>query len=263
MNALGFQTEEARTAHVQEEHLKPFENPYGFLQEHMAAAMGLDSQGKPKPCPKPSGQGGPTPNAPPMSAGRSMQGQTATSRPESTPMSRDATMRRQGSAAGGRPGEKIGNTGRNAGAKTDAAPPVGDGRLAAGIQGAGTVDPQDLFANLGNSLDSVSGNFMSDFGTYRSVTPNDTPESNKDSVVSEPTSDIPEGAVLDIAMTMDNALDLDLLMNMDNFGVETHDEGNNEMLSEQLLRFPLEDVLKDFSGPFRVDTSRYFMDASS
>ena len=31
----------------QEEHVKPFENPFGYLQEQMSATLGLDAQGNP------------------------------------------------------------------------------------------------------------------------------------------------------------------------------------------------------------------------
>ncbi|KAK4113156.1 hypothetical protein N656DRAFT_778690, partial [Canariomyces notabilis] len=110
MNSMGFQSEEALNAHREEEHVKPYENPYGFLQEQITSALGLDAQGQPKPAQQLNSQEPAALAAPPMSASVSKQGQTPRSKPESaaTPMSRGASMRRQGSAAGAKAGEVVG-----------------------------------------------------------------------------------------------------------------------------------------------------------
>jgi hypothetical protein len=258
MNSISFQTEEALNAHRQEEHIKPFENPYTFVQEQMAAALGLDAQGLP---PK---QEISTPTAPPMSSSLSKQGQTPRIKPDpaAAQMSRGASMRRQGSAAGSKPGETVGTPGRNGPIRNDRTPRLGDGRLPVAKQEVdawanSTVDPQNLFANLGHSLDAVTGNILSDYGTYRSLTPNDTPESSKDSGASEPTSDIAEGVALDIDLAWQQPIDNDLLWDLNNINMEPFD---SDMIGGDSLQFPLEDMATDFSKPFQFDTSMFSMD---
>lgn len=252
MNLIGFTTEEALNAHRQEEHIKPFENPLGFVQEQMAAAFGLDAQGNPKATTKPSNQGAPVPAAAAMVASRSKQGQ----KPGATPMSRGASMQRQGSAAGAKPGDSAGTPGKTMPAKQGAGTP-----LAPALEdpwAGSTVDPQDLFSGLGRSLEAVTGGFLPDFGTYRSLTPNDTPESSKDSSgVSEPTSDIHEQTVLDIGLTV-QGLDNDLLWDMDNINMDNFESvADADMYMHDPMMFSLDDMQTDFSKPFRVDQSLY------
>jgi hypothetical protein len=254
MNAIGFPTEEALSAHRQEEHIKPFENPYGFMQEQMAAALGLDAQGNPKAPPKPSAQGGAsTPAAVPMSINRSKQGQ----KPGAPAMSRGGSMQRQGSAAGAKGAENIGTPGKNAGARPGAGTPQMPVTEDPWMNT--TVDPQDLFSGLGRSLEAVTGTVVPDFGTYRSLTPNDTPESSKDSGVSEATSDIAETAALDIDLQV-QPLDGDLLFDMTNFNMENFESPDMDMFTNESMMFPLEDMQHDFSKPFRVNQELYSMD---
>ncbi|KAL2016483.1 hypothetical protein VTK56DRAFT_3479 [Thermocarpiscus australiensis] len=276
-NSTGFQTEEALNAHRQEEHVKPFENPFEFVKQQMADALGLDTQGNPKPSPKPSGPEGAAPAAPPMSASLSRQSQTAKGKTElaATPMSREASMRRQGSAQGGKGGENAGTTGKNAATRSDATPRLGDSKVPTGKQDGGdlktamledawdnpTVDPQDLFAKLGSTLDLHTGNIISDLGIYRSLTPNGTPESSKDSGASEPTSDIAESAALNIDLTW-QPLDNDLLLDMDNIRMEGLETLDTDMTGAEPFPFSLDDMENDFSKPLRLDTSLYSMDAT-
>lgn len=221
-------SEESLIAHRQEEHIKPFEDPTGFLQENMAAALGLDAQGTAK-------------------SSLSKQGQMPMVKSEltATPMSRDASMRRSGSGAGATPSMAV----------------VEDSWVGT------TIDPQSLFAGLPSALDSVTGNLMPDhFALYRSVTPNDTPESSasKDSGVSEPNSDIAEGAAIDIDLSW-QPLDVDLLVDMNNFGVgmDGYEPYDADMLGAESFQFSLEDMQTDFSKPFQMPTDFYSMDASS
>jgi hypothetical protein len=261
MGSMGFPSEEVLNAHRQEEHVKPFENPYGFVQEQMAAALGLDPQGNPKPSLNANGQEGSTPAAPPMSATRSKQGQTP--KMGSTPMSRAVSMQRQGSTAGGKAAENSGtpNTAfkvgptilRQPGVKneigTPHAPVVED------AWSSSTVDPQNLFQSVARSLESVTGSFVPEFGTYRSLTPNDTPESSKDSGASEPSSDIPEGTSLDIDVAWQSALDSDLLWDMNNINMETFEDVNASMFANEeyeSLMFSLDDMDNDLSKPLHT-----------
>lgn len=237
---MNLASEESLNAHRQEEHIKPFEDPTGFLQENLAAALGLDAQGKAK-------SSGKQEQATSMSMTLSRQGQMPMVKSEltATPMSRDASMRRSGSGAGATPSMAV----------------VEDSWVGT------TIDPQSLFAGLPSALDSVTGNLMPDhFAMYRSVTPNDTPESSasKDSGVSEPNSDIAEGAAIDIDLSW-QALDGDLLVDMNNFGVgmDGYEPYDADMLGAESFQFSLEDLQTDFSKPFQMPTDFYSMDASS
>ncbi|KAL2155906.1 hypothetical protein VTH82DRAFT_648 [Thermothelomyces myriococcoides] len=257
MGSIGFPTEEALNAHRQEEHVKPFENPHGFLQEQMTAALGLDAQGNPKASPKQAAQGISTPAATPMSISRSKQGGQ---KPAATPMSRAGSMQRQGSAAGGKPADMAGTPGRNSGAKQGGGAGTPQIPAAEDLWAGSTVDPQDLFSGIGPSIDAVTGTLVPDFGTYRSLTPNDTPESSKDSGTSETTSDIAETAALDIDLHM-QPLDNDLIYNMTNINVENFGSPSMELdmdlFTNDSMMFPLDDLQNDFSKPFRVDRELY------
>lgn len=258
MNSTGFPTEEALNAHRQEEHIKPFENPYAFVQEQMAAALGLDAQGNPKAQPKPNKPGVSNPTAAPMSVSHSKQGQ----KPGAVPMSRGGSMQRQGSAAGGKAGENAGTPGRNMAVKQAAGTPQVP--VMEDAWGNSTIDPQDLFSGLSHSLEAITGSFVPEFGTYRSLTPNDTPESSKDSGVSESTSDIAENAALDIDISWQQPLDSDLLYNMDTITMENFASPDADLFGNDSLMFPLDDLQmqNDFSKPFKLDQSLYSMDQS-
>jgi hypothetical protein len=280
MSSIGFLSEEALNNHRQEEHIKPFENPMGFLQEQMTAALGLDAQGKPKAPPKPSNQAVSTPAAPPMTASLSKQGQ----KPGPQPMSRGASMQRNGSAAGTNP--KAGDAGTPGRTTVPGKPTAGTPQqipTADDPWAASTIDPQDLFSSaLDQSLDPFGA--VPDFGPYRSVTPrNDddyTPESSasKESGASSMTnSDITEGAALDIEISgWQQMMEGDLLWDMERIGVENFEEmgeGDVEMfgmgnggddgvnggfgLGLGMGEMGMEGMGNDFSKPFRVDQELY------
>lgn len=265
MHATGFVTEEALSRHHQEEHVKPNEDPVRFMKENFALAMGLDLQGNPILPSKGNGQDANQFGAPPMGMSLSKQGQTPMSRPDSaaTPMSRDASMRRQASAGVKGP-ETTGTPGRS-----QNTPRLAEVKLAEGPQMAvmedpwanSTIDPQSLFAGFA-PLESMNGNIFSDISAYRSVTPNDTPESSKDSGASEPNSDIAEGAHLDIDLNW-QPIDTDLLLDMNNVNMEGYESLDHDMLGSDPMQFSsLDDMTTDFSKPFQFDTSLYSMDAS-
>jgi hypothetical protein len=190
-------------------------------------------------------------------------------------MSRGASMQRQGSAAGGKPGDAVGTPGKMMAAATAAAAAAKQPGAAGGTPqlpmedpwAGSTIDPQDLFSGLERSLETVTGGFVPDFGTYRSLTPNDTPESSKDSGVSEGTSDIAEHMVLDIDLAV-QPLDGDLLWDMDNITMDNFDAaavglgGGGEMdmdmyLNDSSVLFSLDELQSDFSKPWKVDQSLY------
>jgi hypothetical protein len=102
MHITGFQSEGARDTHYRDEHVKPYEDPLKFFEENLSAVLSVDYDGTPKTAIKHGVQEAGSASAPAMHASLSKQGQTPSSKPDlaATPMSRDASMRRQGSAAG-------------------------------------------------------------------------------------------------------------------------------------------------------------------
>jgi hypothetical protein len=225
MHTTGFSSEELRNAHVQEEHMKPKQDPFKFVQESLAHALGLDldAEGNVKASPKADGL--PSESVPLVSVA-SKQGQTPNSKPDlaGTPMSRDLSMRRQGSTAA-TPGKgstyiKSENTPKLVDSKLPVATPMVElPQAPAPIDdpwAGSTIDPQSLFGNLAST---VGAGIISDLSLYRSLTPNDTPESSKDSGASEPNSDISEGVNLDIDLSW-QPTDTELLNDMGRFTMD-------------------------------------------
>lgn len=250
----GFYSEEALQNHIQEDHVRPYEDPGKFLEESLAEVLGMGADGKVKM----------EMSAPPMASVPSAQGQTMTpmTRTDSgaTPMSREASMKRQASGPGANQDVSIKQAPQDA------------------WSGGGvTVDPQSLFANLGGAELAKVGVVPTDITTYRSVTPNDTPESIKDSGSSEPNSDISEHAGLDIDLTFWQPFpDSDLTLDMSQFNVSqvAKDGGVSEdVLMESLLMDSSDgagmqdmtnwaDLDMDFNVPLTLDTSLYSLNTS-
>ncbi|KAM3530472.1 hypothetical protein NHJ13051_001305 [Beauveria bassiana] len=236
--SVGFPTEQALKQHVEEDHVKPRQDPVKFVQENLALALGLEMDGTVK---KGAGEA-----AQPMTQSGSKQGQ-------------DLAMKRSGSALSRV--QPVGGRGENGTPKTTAAEATTPGPV--DPWATATIDPQALLSNLGfeNGLPTV----MNEFLLYRSLTPNDTPESSKDSGASEPNSDISEGAALEIDMNWQN-IDTDVLLNMNNTSLDA----SGSTLDPSLLLDPLagpppdwDDMTVDFNKPFQFDTSHYSFDTSS
>ncbi|KAK2594946.1 hypothetical protein QQS21_007349 [Conoideocrella luteorostrata] len=240
MAAIGFPGEQALKNHIEEEHTKPKEDPLKFVKENLALALGLEADGTSKKTSKP------TDGATAMSASASKQGQTPKNA-AATPMSQDNAMRRTGSAL------SKGVDVKSKEASTDSKP-------AKTSPWAGcTIDPQALLNNLG--FEKGLPNIVSDALMYRSWTPNDTPESSKDSGSSEPNSDISEGAALEIDVNW-QSFDNELLLDLNSTSLD----GNFCNLDTNLLLDPhpgpapdWDDVTIDFSKPFELDMSHYSM----
>jgi len=134
-----------------------------------------------------------------------------------------------------------------------------------------TVDPQDLFQTF-SAFESGASGAISDMNMYRSITPNDTPESNKD-IISEPNSDISDGVNLDISIDMfDDSWkpfgpsDTEIFFN--NISTDDYNTNSGEDLSmfdDEISAPPQSwNDLCDpsaFDKPFQFDTSLYSMDA--
>lgn len=222
----GFPSEAALSAHNQEEHVKPLEDPIKFMQDNLALALGLDANGQAKNV---------------ESVAKSEQ------TPGATPMSRAASTVKPAKAAAG-------------GQADGAADPW-----------ANTIDPQSLFTTIG-TFEFGAGGAIADMKAYRSMTPNDTPESSKDSGASEPNSDIAENSGLDMDIKW-RAFDSDLLMNMNNVRMDGLDslQTGDASIDQFLVDDPMpamtdtinwDDVHVDFDKPFVLDTSMFSLNVS-
>lgn len=235
-STVGYASEEALQQHINEEHVKPKENPLKFCSENLALALGLEADGSVKDA---------------MSRTASKQGQTPGNFGLGTPKSQDGVgMKRSMSSQSKMPSVK------GAGSPDSWA--------------GSSFDSQSLLTKLGlpNGINSV----VFDPNTIRSLTPKDTPESSKDSGSSEPNSDILEAPVPDFDVNW-HTLDTDVLLDMNNsnFGVDfsTFDKSNTGTMDPTLLMDPTSpgepdwsDVKIDFNAPFRFDTGRFHMDVN-
>jgi len=242
----GFPTEEARNAHIQEEHTRPNQDPMAFFHATLVPGNADGGHGTPKA--KSGGQEPGLPSASAMIPSLSKQGQTPSSKPDlaATPMSRDASMRRQGSAAGA--------------VKSEGTPKLADGKAA--VSGDGwndaTLNPQDLSDFV--ALDDLMDDGMGDFAAWRSSTPNDTPES-RDSGVSEPNSDVSEGANLEIGMSWQQFGDSDVIAELENFQMDGYLNLDGDRLGADYLNFAMhEEMDENLSKPFHFDTSNWMLD---
>ena len=278
---VGFDSEEALKLHRQEEHIRPLENPLQYAQEPLASMLGLDSQGRSKKPAAPATQEPVTaPAGAKMMAASSRQGQTPNvkgeSTPAATPMNRQVSMNRQASAAGVKsspqPKAKV-DSAKDALAKVQAMQKENKQQSSQPVQepfvdpwANATIDPHDLFQPF-QGFESGAGGAISDMNVYRSITPNDTPESSKDGV-SEPNSDISDGVALDINLDIFDESwmpfgpsDSALLYNTESFNVNT--EGDLPMLdnTQSALDFSWDDMVDQsaFDKPFAFDPSFYSM----
>ena len=281
---VGFGSEEELRAHIQAEHIQPLEDPTKYALDNMAALLGLDSQGHSKSVASPTKDSAAAAGAKTELAGLN-QAQTPSIKGENTPgrgavaMNRQTSMNRQPSASSAKPSATSNPRGQADSAKDTLAKTQKDAAKQAAQQSQdaaaidpwanATVDPNDLFQNF-QSFESGAGGAISDVNVYRSITPNDTPESSKDGV-SEPNSDISDGVGLDISLDIfDDSWqpfgpsDTELL-DLGNFNVNCSGE-------EDLLMFEDErpapnsqswdDIdMSAFDNQFSFDTSLFSMSA--
>lgn len=291
--AAGFDKEEDRKRHIEEEHVKPLQDPLKFVEENLRSTMNLDAQGRPKTTLAPASDAATAPSPAVMIKAGSKQGQTpnlkAASTPSgsaATPMMRQASMNRQSSS--------MGKNVSQANSKPQAVPkdsPVQNQKPVENRQGvataqevpavdpwANTINPVDLFQQF-SEFDSGTGLAISDMNVYRSITPNDTPESSKDGI-SEPNSDISDGVNLDInldifddswpAFGVSDAeamgsmnMNMNMDMNMDDFVVTGEDLSMFEEEKPSFMMRSWDDVdVGAFDQPFVMDTSLFSFDAN-
>jgi hypothetical protein len=190
-NGIGFATEEAHKAHLDEEHVKPRADPLGFVRESLTNALGLEGPGHPSAAA--TGAEHPLPASTAMSGSTSKQGQAAPNKAEpATPMSRTESMNRQVSA----PGTRFAEAGKETPGKSIAS--------ADDAWHNSAIDPQELSSMFGSLGETAANGAVADFSLWRQVpTPNDTPESKEDSGASEPSSEPPTTDVLTDAAQFD------------------------------------------------------------
>jgi hypothetical protein len=183
-----FATEEELAQHKEEEHVKPLKQPTEFLLGQLSTILGLEEDGTAKKSEKSEGavdaptvdSKGTAASSVPMKAQTSTTGKPspATSSKTTKPSDgKQGTPAAKQAAAKGQPAPKAEPTPENLWANS-------------------SVNPQDLLHNF-QKFETGAGGAISNMDVYRSITPNDTPESSKDGL-SEPNSDITEGMDLNI-----------------------------------------------------------------
>jgi hypothetical protein len=260
LRSIGFPNEDALHKHMDEEHIKPAEDPMKFFSDSLAGPLGLDANGKLKKMPTTSGAE--------QSAGdATKRGQTPVGKAELM-NSRDSSMRRQASATGSKPNELSKTiTGRAGTPKPDSTVPAASGgatsQMAGGEATGTTIDPQELLFAV-NGVEVGGGGAISDMNVYRSITPNDTPESSKDSALSEPNSDVSEGVALNV--TLDMGIDSwhpfpgGQFADFDSMNLDVGDMDN--LPSMAYPDYAWDEVNPDFSKPFSLDTSLFSLDTT-
>jgi hypothetical protein len=255
--ADGFDDEAALERHKQEEHINPTMKPDQYALGELAVMLGLEPDGTAKKQTNIATQQG------------AITGSQSTSKDEHIPGAVGVTMDRQASMNGVKASPA--NSKSSKMTKLDEAkeasqqPKNGKGpesvkqvfKTEEILWADAAVNPQDLVHNFQNS-ETGAGGAISDMNVYRSITPNDTPESSKDSGISEPISDISEG--VDLAIGLD-FIDNDFIDNdWQPFGAGDADD---------LLAFSKISVNpdEDMGGMFDDNNSQYvpwndFMDQS-
>ncbi|TVY57675.1 hypothetical protein LCER1_G004184 [Lachnellula cervina] len=273
---VGFESEEALRIHTQEHTI---ENPMQYAQQNLASMLGLDPSGHAK-----------KPVVSQEALKMSKQGQTPNMKgentPTATPMNRQVSMNRQGSATGARPGAASKATPKDMpktpASQRDASKQQSNQHpkevVVEDPWANATIDPHDLFQAF-QPFESGAGGAISDMNVYRSITPNDTPESSKDGL-SEPNSDISDGVGLDISLDIfddkwqpfgPSEIDGLFDMNMNNFdvnadGLKMFDADLSADIEQQQPAMGFgswEDMVDTaaFDRPFVFDASLYSMNA--
>lgn len=262
-----FEDEEALEKHREEEHVKPVQNPPQYVLGELATILGLEPNGTIKKLTNTAPQQGAIP------------GPHSTSKPEVTPTATSVTpMDRQTSINGVKASpanSKVTKMTKADEAKeaSQQAKNSGGAELVKPISVAeentwtdSAVNPQDLLHNFQN-FETGAGGAISDMNVYRSITPNDTPESSKDGI-SEPTSDISEG--LDLSINLDiidndwqpyGLGDADDLLDLGKINVNLDEEMGGMFDEDSSQYVPWNDFTDQsmFDKGFTFDTSMFFM----
>ncbi len=229
----GFEDEAALESHKLEEHINPTKKPDQYVLGELAVMLALEPDGTARKQ---------TNTAPHQGANTGSQSILKT---ENFPSTFGATMDRQASLNGVKASpanSKSSKTTKTTEAKEASQKPK-SGKLPESMMQTfmkeenpwadAAVNPQDLLHNF-QSSETGAGGAISDMNVYRSITPNDTPESSKDSGISEPTSDISEGVDLSIGLEFNGwqpfgAGDADELLALSNITVNPDEKMDMDM----------------------------------
>ncbi len=147
----------------------------------------------------------------------------------------------------------------------DGATPITAATGGAGPQTAGgeligtTIDPQELLSGV-TGLEMGGDGAILDMNVYRAITPNDTPESIKDSASSEPNSDVSEGVALNVTLDMGFGTWDPFALGQETTNMDFGSADNLPGLPYP--GFAWDEVHPDFDKPFVLDTSFFSLDAS-
>lgn len=241
---LSFDTPEALKNHTEQEHVQPLADPAKYAHDKLASVLEWDAQSQAKKTDGPAATKVATPNT---------KSET-TPAAGATPMNRQGSMSRQGTsnakaAEGSKGGQKA--PGKQVAKEGDA-------------WADHTIDPLNLFQNIAPEIGVLGA--INDTGVYRSITPNDTPESSKDGI-SEPNSDLSEGVALDINLDIFDekwqpfGSDADFLADLTSFNAENQ----NDLVvleDDPAMVYTTWDDLADqkmFDKPFEFDNSLFSM----
>jgi hypothetical protein len=185
----GFENQAELEKHRLEEHIQPLLNPAQYALTEFATILGLEADGKPIKTETTD-----APVAPKVAASTSQQTKPVI-KPGATPTGTGLTpMDRQSSALGkaspAMPKDKV---------DVQQPPTTKEPAPIENLWQNASVNPMDLLQNF-QGIDSAANGAISDMSVYRSITPNDTPESSKDGA-SEPNSDISEN--IDLTINLD------------------------------------------------------------
>lgn len=246
---LNFDTQEALKNHTEQEHVRPLADPAKYAHDKLASVLEWDSQSRSKK------SDGPTPTAGKASTPNTKTETTPAA--DATPMNRQVSMSRQGTSnvKGSEPSKSTAADQKTPGKQVaKEADPWADL----------TIDPLSIFQNIAPESGALGA--ISDMSVYRSITPNDTPESSKDGI-SEPTSDVSEGVALDINLDIFDenwqpfGSDADFLADMTSFNNASQQE-LAVLEDDPSMVFTSWDDLVDptaFDKPFQFDNSLFSM----
>jgi hypothetical protein len=248
-----FETEEELKAHTEHEHIRPLQDPAKYAREQLATMIGLNSQGQPQ---KPDGPASTIVNS--TIDGTLIHRHEGTPAGTNTSMNRQISSSRQGNSNLKPPSEAAKNN------LTDLKNSIQETVYEADPWANSTISPYDISQNFA-AFESGASGAISDMNVYRSITPNDTPESSKDGL-SEPNSDVSEGVGLDINLEIFDdtwqpfASDADFLADMNSFNV--NGEQDLLILEDQTMNLQPWDDLVDpavFEKQFQFESSLFSM----
>jgi hypothetical protein len=262
-----FADEELLERHREEEHVRPVQDPQKYVLDNLSLMIGVDQNGMHK-------------SSQPLALLGTAPGPASGSKAENTSAASGLTpMNRQTSVNGVQASPANSKTSKTPKADEFTAPQSKNGKqdqmdltsvFDDDLWADSAVNPQDLLHNF-QPLETGAGGAISDMSVYRSITPNDTPESSKDGL-SEPTSDISDGLELNINLDFADLhqdwkpfgpSDMDNLLDLGAMNVNLDDDMTG-MLDEDASQFVPWNEFMDpslFDKPFTFDQTLFSLNA--